>query len=436
MDRDASVTSGGDKPAAATPFGSGLVWNLASLAFLALAGFVLNVVIGRRFGPEDLGLFNLCFALFIFLSQFGAFGLQFATLHVVAAHGEADRSVLARTILAALAAAAVSATVVALLGLALTPVFGSLFYDDRFAAAWAATVPGLWAFSINKVLFGIINGARQMRAFAVFQAIRYILMLAVLGALVIYGAGGTWLVLVFTISELVLLPALAWRVWAIAGGWPRGGLRKEMRQHIWFGARAFLSGAILELNTRVDVLFVGAIVSTAAAGVYSMALLVAEGVAQLLTVVRNSVNPVLTRSIEQRDFAGLLTFSRRIGAAVTVGMLVLSVIAVAAYPYFVRFVLADPRYDTGWLALSVLMAGLTLTAAAQAFGMVLTQAGRPALHTGAVAVVLAANALGNWLLVPSMGMLGAALATSLSYLVGAVLIWVMARRVLGLRLFF
>lgn len=434
MDRDAA--GAGDKPAPATPFRSGLVWNLASLTFLALAGFALNVAIGRKFGPEDLGLFNLCFALFIFFSQFGAFGLQFSTLHTVAAHGDSDRTTRARIIAAATTAAIISATIVALVGLALTPAIASLFDDDRISAAWAVTVPGLWAFSINKVLFGIVNGARQMRTFAVLQALRYILMMAALGALMLREAGGAWLMLVLTVAELMLLPALAWRVWTIAGGWQRGGLRGEMRRQVWFGARAFLSGAILELNTRVDVLFIGAIVGTATAGVYSMALLVAEGIAQTLAVVRNSVNPVLTRAVEQRDFEGLLAFSRRIGAAITVGMLLLSLIAVVAYPHFVQFVLADTRYDAGWLSLCVLMAGLTATAAAQIFGMVLTQAGRPALHTGAVAIVLAANSLGNWLLVPSLGMLGAALATSTSYVVGALLIWGIARRVLGVRLFF
>src|SRR5262245_54632233 len=53
-----------------------LLANLGSLAFLGLVGIALNVVIGRFYGPVELGIFNLVFALFIFASQFGSAGLQ------------------------------------------------------------------------------------------------------------------------------------------------------------------------------------------------------------------------------------------------------------------------------------------------------------------------------------------------------------------------
>ena len=37
---------------------------------------------------------------------------------------------------------------------------------------WAA--PGLFCFAINKVLFGVVNGLRRMRAFAIYTSLRYI----------------------------------------------------------------------------------------------------------------------------------------------------------------------------------------------------------------------------------------------------------------------
>jgi O-antigen/teichoic acid export membrane protein len=411
----------------------GVAWNLASLAFLALAGFALNIAIGRLYGPADLGLFNVCFALLIFLSQFGAFGLQFSALQAVAHRAGREPEAARRTASAALVAAAALSTIVALAGWVGAPLLASFFSDPRFMHAWLLLLPGLWAFSINKVLFGIVNGGVGMRIFAVLQAMRYVLILGALVCLVATHAPGEQLTLVFTVAELILLPMLLAAVPAVVGPWTVA--IDDVRWHLWFGARGFLSGAVLELNTRVDVLIIGAMLDTARAGLYSMALLVAEGVGQVIFVVRNNVNPALTRMIAEGRHAEITAFSRRVGLAVTAGLAGLSVVALAIYPLFVDWILGDGRYHEAFWPLAVLLAGFTVTAAPQTFGMILTQAGRPGLHTFYVVSILVVNALGNWLLVPRLGLLGASVATAASYVYGSVALALLARRVLGLRLF-
>ena len=39
---------------------------------------------------------------------------------------------------------------------------------------WAA--PGLFCFAVNKVLLGVVNGLRRMRAFAIYTSLRYVLI--------------------------------------------------------------------------------------------------------------------------------------------------------------------------------------------------------------------------------------------------------------------
>ena len=49
------------KPLGDRAFGQNVLWNMASLAFLAAAGLLLNFAIGRFYGPAALGLFNVVF---------------------------------------------------------------------------------------------------------------------------------------------------------------------------------------------------------------------------------------------------------------------------------------------------------------------------------------------------------------------------------------
>lgn len=417
-----------------TSFQAGVIWNMASLAFLAAAGFVLNIVIGRLYGPEDLGLFNICFGLFIFLSQFGSFGLQFSVLHAIAAREAHEQHEVDEIVSAGFVSVLATSTIVAILGLMATPLFVALFNAPNIASAWIIMLPGLWAFSINKYLFGVLNGARHMRIFAVLQSLRYALMLVALGVMALNKMPGYALTGVFTVAELLLLPLLA-----VFGSRTMRSVhlpknRVWVEQQLSYGSRAFLSGAILELNTRVDVLLIGAWLDATRAGIYSAALLVVEGISQAVFAFRNNVNPLIAKFIATNDKVGLLTFSRKLALYFTAFMIVVSVAAILIYPLYVDIALGGGAFHASLSSAVILLTGLAATAGAQCFGMILAMAGKPGLHTAYVAAVMIANVALNALLIPLMGIEGSATATALSYVVAGAGAILFARGTLGLRI--
>lgn len=416
-------------------FSTGVLWNFASLVFLAAAGFALNIVIGRIYGPEPLGVFNICFGLFVFLSQFGSFGLQFSVLQAMAARDQdAEQAVVDRIVVSGLLSTTATSTLATLIGLAATPVIGAVFDAPGIVMAWLAILPGLWAFSINKYLFGVINGARKMRAFAVLQSLRYILMLAALTALAVAGAPGHLLTVVFTAAELLLTPALFLVARRSVSDW-RGAVDRDWaRRHLSFGSRSFLSGAILELNTRVDVLMIGAWLDASKAGIYTAALLVAEGMSQAVFALRNNVNPVIARHLAEGDDAALLQFSRRVGLAFTAFMTCAALVAVALYPFYVEWALGGGAFQESRASATILILGLAAASGFLCFAMILVMGEKPAAHTIYVGAVLAVNIVLNAAFIPRWGIEGAASATAISYGVAAIGAAVAARRILGRRI--
>lgn len=419
-----------------TPFASGVAWNFASLAFLASTGVVLNVVIGRLYGPSELGVFNICFGVYIFLSQFGSFGLQFSVLQAVAAREKEGREEIDDIVSSGLAAVLATTTAATLAGLALTPLLPVVFDAPRIAEAFLVMLPGLWFFSLNKYLFGVVNGARHMRVFAALQSMRYALMLVALAALAFAGAPGHLLTSVFTFAEVLNAPALFYYASRAVGRWRRPKGREWIGRHLSYGARSFMSGAILELNTRIDVLIIGALLGAAKAGVYSAALLVAEGMAQAVFALRNNVNPLIARMVAAKARRALLAFSRRLALYFTLFMAAASAIAILAYPLYIDWAMGGGAFHDSRASAVILLVALTATAGAQCFGMILAMAGRPALHTVYVASVLVFNAVFNFALVPVLGIEGSALATGLSYAVAGIGAVALARRALGLRIIF
>jgi stage V sporulation protein B len=415
-------------------FGVNVLWNLGSLAFLAAAGLVLNFVVARIYGAEALGLFNVVVALYILLSQFAVFGVHFSVLRAVSEHAGRNQTEVDQSITGALLATCIVSAGVTLLALLATPLIVRIYRMDGTATAWLAILPGLFFFALNKVLLNAINGAQHMRAFAVLQALRFALILVALSVFVFVQVKPAYLTAVFSVAEFVLFPVLLWYVAQLVEQWDIRGARAHMREHLLFGAKVFPSGSIGELNTRVDVLLLGAMLDGARAGVYSVALLLAEGLAQAIVVVRANLNPLITRYLADGDAAGLAIFARRVTAYFTIFMLVAGVGLVAVFALAANHLFPDQRFAGATAPLAILVVGLVLASPYMPLGMAFTQAGRPALQTWFSAAVLAVNVLSNIILIPTFGINGAAMGTAISYAATALLLAVLLKRVFSLRL--
>jgi O-antigen/teichoic acid export membrane protein len=92
------------------------------------------------------------------------------------------------------------------------------------------------------------------------------------------------------------------------------------------------------------------------------------------------------------------------------------------------------EFAASWTPFAVLMAGIWLSSIRMPFFQVLLMAGRPGWHSLFMLAVVAVNAAANALLIPQLGILGAALATGLSFVASIGLLRVAARRLVGVRL--
>lgn len=410
-----------------------LAVNLSSLAFLAIAGFAINVLIGRYYGPADLGIFNVVFALFIFFSQFGSFGLQYSTLRFASLSHDAHEKRLVFRSAIGLAVVTSSATVIA--GLVLTPVIDKLFDLGGTAWPWLIVLPGLWCFSINKVLLAFLNGIEAMRSFAAYQSCRYIFMALSLLVFIKLGLPGSVISLILTIAECALLPLLMMRL-APYLRMPNGlgdAFNKWRRQHVKFGAVAMPSGVMAELNTRVDTLIVAVMLGAHETGVYTIAILLAEGLGQVVPVVRNVINPMLTAIVEQRDQQALRALTRRLGLATAAVMVLGGLFLIVLFPYLNRWYL-NSAFSGAFQPLVILIVGQIVVAPFMVFGMILNQGGKPALFTLFMTVVLISNVVFNVIGTAGWGLSGAAVGTAMSYLVGIGALHVLCKRAFGLRL--
>lgn len=422
---------------AGTGLAAGIVWNASAVAILALAGLALNIIIGRWYGPAVLGTFNIAFAIYIFMSQIAVFGLQLSALQLTSvARREDPRDFAALVWGGGLACLAIASTVT-VAGLMLIPLARTVFpAAPDLPLAWLCAAPGLLPFALNKYLLGVVNGMQHMRAFAVFQATRFLLILAVLVALAMASVEGAMLTLALSISEIILLVFLV--------GYAKRQLRarptfpetlQAARRHLAFGARVLPAGLVAELNTRVDVLMLGFYLGDRAVGVYTIAALIYEMALQAVVVLRNNLNPRIARDIASGGTGKLLHESRLVALGMAAAMAAGGFVAYHLFPHVAPLLFSGKDFDGAHEPLFYLLLSLPFAAAPLCYALVLSQGGKPGWQSVAMISALVFNVAMSALLIPMYGIVGAAVAMGMSGIFMGIICVVLARTVLGIRLF-
>lgn len=410
-----------------------VAWNLVPVALLGVVGLGLNFLIAGWWGDAALGVFNQVTTAFFVVSVLGAGGLQYSVLRAIAEDPD-DRPRVAAVVVGALVPTACLAVVATGVFLVAAPHVASLLDSEQVAAGMRWAAPGLFCFAVNKVLLCVVNGLRRMRAFAIYTSLRYLLIALGLVLARVQGASPAQLPVIWTFTEGALLLVLLGELVATVSLSRARGWARWARAHVAYGTRGVASTLAFELNSKLDVWILGVVFSDARVGIYSLASVLAEGVMQLAVVVQNNLNPVLVRSIAGRDTEGLAAIVQRTRRWFVPSLAGICVMSAIAYPVVIPVLTGNPVFADGAASFAILVAGIALAGLYLPFNQVLLMASRPGWHTIYVLLGTGLNFAGNLLLVPTLGMEGAATATAATLVVSMALLVRLARTRAGVRL--
>jgi O-antigen/teichoic acid export membrane protein len=394
----------------------GTVINLVTRVLGVLLGLGI-VLITARMGTQEQGAYALFIAVESTLLMLGS-GFGVALARRVSHHREHP---------AGLAAAVVSSSLgiglVCALGLAVVSTFGP--EDRRFLGvlAWAAPV-----MFVTSALSGLWLGGARMMALARISLATPILTLA--GAAIAFAALGrlelvsmlwSW-VAARVIVALVTL-ATAWRQnWIARPDWP--ALRAEMP----FVATIGLTNLIGLLNYKADLFLVEHFLGRSSTGVYSVAVMIAE----LLWLVSSSVTQAAYARIGTSDGSDASRVTVRVVHASLLALVALAP-AVWVMAALLLPLLLGPDYAAVLPVLAWLLPGVLAYGAASPLSAYFTNhAGRPRVPAALATFSLVVNIVLSLYLIPRHGMIGGALATTVSYLASILVALIVFGRLSGM----
>lgn len=383
---------------AADSVARGTLINLATRS-AGVAAVLAITTVTARISPQAQGVFALFTSVEgVLLALLSGFGIALARR--VSHHGQQPRAWVSAMVLACVA-----------LGFVAAGLLGALSAWGPPAYAW------MWLLALAAPLLllpanlaGWWLGQGRMAPMARVSLVPPCITLALLALLWVLGHRDVPAVLACWVAAKVALAlALLWVFWRAArlARPDFAALRSDAR----FIATIGLTNLIGLLNYRVGLFVVERLLGLSATGVYSIAVVVAE----LLWFVSGSLTQAVYGRIGTPDAARAAATTVRVVQLSVVALLVaaplLGLLAWIVVPWALGSAYADSL-----LPLAVLLPGALLFGGAAALSAYFTNhAGRPQVPAQVAAMSLGLNAALALALVPPLGMVGAALAASLSY---------------------
>jgi O-antigen/teichoic acid export membrane protein len=395
---------------------------LTRLGTLGL-GLMLAALRGRGLGREAFGAFSLAILVPTLLTAFLQVGVPRANAYFLSRGDVSTRDALKTTLRAWMA--------LSLLGL----VGGSV------VVGWKGTIlfPGvslsvLWialalfpALLLRVFLLSLLQGLQDFRWYNVLQIFDLAVILAsTFLAILVFDLGTAGAMVAYCVGSMLGLPVCFWRLRSylvLESGVTRA--EKDTNACSHYRWKATVAGWFAFLNGRADVFLVNVFLNPAATGAYAVALVITEKLSLLSQSVSTVVFTRLARLHAQSDVRNRLTplVSRWVLLAT---LILVAPLAVCARPLLCGLFGAEYAEASG--ALLWLLPGAVLASSGRVLANDIAARGRVDLNMYAAALLFAVNLTANLLLIPRFGINGAAMASTLGWVVHTVVIlWLYVR---------
>ncbi|NEZ03430.1 flippase [Wenzhouxiangella sp. XN201] len=401
-----------------------------------LLGLVVVVLLARLLGPAGYGVYAFVFALIAVVSVPVRLGLpSLVVRETVRGQRNGDWGAVRGVWCWANGVVLALSLFVALVGLLGVWAGWAKGETLREALPWGfALIPVM---ALGAIRSASLRGLRHTLAGVIpEQVLRPTLMVVLLAAVMILSDEGLSpdgaMALMFIVSLMAFLVGALllrrYRPWPIQ-------LAKPVYHHgAWLRSSwpmAFTEGAE-QFMRHADVLMLGLMAATVDVGVYRLAAQGALIVSLALLALNTAAAPFVAKLYAQGDYVKLQRLVTRLAQAALVFALLICLGFILSGDWLLSTFFGEGYASALW-PLLILGVGQVANAGFGATGMVLNMTGHEREVSRAVAVAAVVNIVLNLLLIPPLGVIGAAIATSMSLVFWNVWLWLVARWRLKIR---
>ncbi|MDX8363749.1 flippase [Cytobacillus sp. IB215665] len=404
--------------------GSSMTFILRLLSFILL--YVLNFMIAKVYGAEALGIYTLSFTLLTICLTLVLLGTDTAIIRLITEYRSQYSMKQANIVFTKVMKLLIPLSVLfsVLLFILAEPIAILLFQEQLLIQPFRV---------VSIVLPFMVMTRMYSKAFRAIKSITKSIYFEIIGI-----RFGNLLILVFFLllltkdfMHIIYALSIAITITAFMSmySWHKYIQKDEENQKLLFNQietkglkeilqisiPMYLTSAMSLILNWTDVVMLGIFQSTSAVGVYSIVL----KLSLLISFSLSSINMIILPKFSELYWEGrkddlikIFHFSSRLIVWTSIPLLFIIILFAP-----VLLAIFGEVYIEGVIPLIILCIGQCINACAGSVMQLLNMTGNEKLARNAIVISAATNVLGNLILIPIFGMIGAAVATSLSIII-------------------
>ena len=396
----------------ATLLASRFVGQVGTTLFAQLVVLVLALgqaaIVARWLGPEGKGVLALAQLLPGTLAIFLNFGINTANVYHVGSRRLDVAKLASNSMMFALIGSAIGIGAIA--ASAAGGWLGLLMPGVPIPLLLLA-MASLPAFFIVGYSNSILQGLQRISTVNAVNIAQALLVLVLMGLLIVaLGTGLLGAVVAFVAGGLVTSALVGWLLYRQGGAliprwsWP------TVRVVLPFGLRGYAGQLLQFFNYRLDMFLVNFFLDPASVGIYSVSVRMAE----LLWYLPNAVGFVMFPRAASAKPAEMRSLTPRVLWA-TLALTTAGAVGLAILGRLLIVVIYSPAFLGAYAPLLALLPGVVLLGGAKVLTNVIAGRGYPQYNSVNAGVSFLLTVVFDLLLIPAHGVLGASIASSVSY---------------------
>jgi len=381
-----------------------------SRSWLSLGiGVFTSIIMARALGPEGRGILALSFLLPGTLSVFLNLGVAPANVYHISTKQYSAGTVIYSCLFIWVAIGLIGTGI----GICIVAFGADSFFPGvpvYYLYIALVTLPiGL----LNAYLVSILQGQQRFREYNIatlaLPVLELILILILVWWLELGVKGAVAVSIISSSCATGIAIALLWKFLRTRD---ENNLKSCISESFRYGLKSHLSNIMAFINYRADTFLVNFFLNPVATGIYTIAVHLAEK----LWILSQGVSTVLLPKIGELNQDAnmqteLTTFVARWVFIVTFPAAVIGWICM---PFAINLMYGKAFIDSA-SPFRVLLIGIVLGASSRVFANALAAMGRPELNFYASILIVTINIVFNIILIPKIGIVGAAVATTIAY---------------------
>lgn len=384
-----------------------------------------SILIARYLGPEGKGILALIFLIAAILKLFGGIGMEFANVYFTSKNRSRLDEMFSNNIFIWF----ISSAILIILALFSRDfVMNNLLPNlDPTTFNFAIIIfPFLMWLGFCRALFQGLEKFTQLNLLKLTEPVTKLGAVVTFVLVLRMGIEGG----ILALTSSYLLPAVIALILILQYSKPRFPINKSLlSKNIKYGIKAQAGLLFQFFNYRFDMFLVNYFLDIKAVGFYSVSVTIAE----LLWYVPNSISLTLFPKVSSKDKKSANEFTSRV-CRTSIAIMLIVALLLGILGSILIPVLYGNRFSVSILPLQILLPGVIMLGLVKMLTGHLQGRGRP--HYGSIVTFCSFTLtfVLDFLLIPRMGIIGAALATTFAYSFSFILILLFFTKESGLRL--